>query len=83
MQFNWLSYFTPTWKIFLERPKIHKHNILKKPFEKKKQIKVKYNFGATASKMEFFVTIVNGWKLRAIDTRRFVLDAAGVLDPLR
>ena len=31
--------------------------------------------------MEFFVTIVKGWKLRTIDTRGFVLHAARVLDP--
>ena len=48
---------------------------------KQKQIKIKYNFGAAASKMEFFVTIVKGWKLRTIDTRGFVLHAARVLDP--
>ena len=42
--------------------------------------KIKYNFGAAASKMEFFVTIVNGWKLRPIDARNFVLHAAEVRD---
>ena len=53
---------------------------------KQKQIKIKYNFGAAASKMEvfvkmeFFVTIVNALELRTFDTRSFVLRAAGVLD---
>ena len=82
MQFNWLSYFIPIWKDLLDGPKMYKHNILKKPFEQK-QFKIKYNFGFAASKMEFFVTTVNGWMLRAIDSRNFVLHAAGVLDPLR
>ena len=57
---------------------------------KQKQIEIKYNFGAVASKIEFFVTkieflvtILNGWKLRTYDTRSFVLHAAGVLDPFR
>ena len=33
MQFNRLSYFAAIWKDFLDRPSLHKHNILMKPFE--------------------------------------------------
>ena len=44
---------------------------------KQKEIKMKYNFGAAASKMEFFVTIAKDWNLRPIDTRNFILHAAG------
>ena len=47
------------------------------------QIKIKYNFGVAAFKMEFFATIVDGWKLPTIDRRSFVLHAQGVLDLLR
>ena len=35
MQFSWFSCFIPIWKNFLDGPKMHKHNILKKPFETK------------------------------------------------
>ena len=36
---------------------------------------------AAASKMEGFVTIVNGWKPLTIITRRTILDVAAALDP--
>ena len=36
---------------------------------------------AKTSKMERFVTIVNGWKPLTIITKRSILDVAAVLDP--
>ena len=38
---------------------------------------------AATSKMELFVTIVNGFKPLTIITKRSILDVAGVLDPPR
>ena len=37
---------------------------------------------AAPSKMEHFKIIVNGWKPLTIITKRSILDAKGVLDPL-
>ena len=36
---------------------------------------------AATSKMERFVTIVNGWKLLTIITKRSIFDVAAALDP--
>ena len=56
-QCNLIDFFILYQVVFLDGPKIYKHNILKKPF-KTKQINTKYNFDAAASNLEFFVTIV-------------------------